>query len=410
MDNLNDYDVINPPPKEVPLETVDGLCTVDYTSYDPLETSEVPGVSTIPDQLQVLKLFSNYLTEIPDSFCKLAFLQRLVLCCNSGKPGNGLSSLPSSFGQLKQLQLLHLVGNQFQTFPVPICNLSSLRTLYMNNCKLRNIPEEICKMTSLVEVDFGDNDFSQRGSLPKGLFSLPRLTDLYLTSCGLQELPPEIGNMTNLLGIRLGENELVEFPDEFYKLGKLKKLYAEKNRLASLSPKISQLQSLQFLLLMENKLTTLPNEITKLKELVHLNLFDNCLTCIPKSITEMESLQVLQLEGNNYLQRPPLDVCLGGLERIKGYFESFAAPNVEPIHSKRLKIVLLGESEAGKSSLAHALLHASAKESSTVDHTVGVEIYPWKPTPDGIEFQIIDCAGQRRYQLTHPFFLSEGMC
>ena len=43
--------------------------------------------------------------------------------------------------------------------------------------------------------------------------------------------------------------------------------------------------------------------------------------------------------------------------------------------------------------------------------TVGIDFHKWRPNPqqeDGIEIRLIDCAGQRKYLLTHQFFFTEG--
>ena len=416
MDSEETFDVINPAPRQIPVEDVKGMKTIDYTFYDPLEYKMLP-LASAPEmrEVKVFKLFSNELTSIPRSYEGLSALEQLYLCCNSSKPGEGLPSLPTFIGQMSQLRLLNLVGNQFQSFPSCLCNLTALKTLYMNDCNLTSIPKEIGGMRSLSEADLSDNDFSREGSLPDELFSLPELENLYLTNCRLQTLPPGVGTAQKLEGIRLGNNELSTLPDGFYDLKSLKKFYAERNQLTSLSPKICQLQKLQFLLLMENKLTSLPDEICQLNELLHLNLSDNRLTSIPRGVTQMERLATIQLDKNSFLQRPPLRVCVGGLDSIRGFFDSFDPSRDQPIHSRHLKVVLLGESKAGKSCLVHALIEAKAKESPSTpedESTVGVEIHMWKPPMDTnpIEFKIVDCAGQRRYQLTHPFFLSEGMC
>ena len=84
--------------------------------------------------------------------------------------------------------------------------------------------------------------------------------------------------------------------------------------------------------------------------------------------------------------------------------------NTETVDSQRLEVVLLGESGAGKSSLAYALVHAKAllHPDNEAHSTVGVDFFNWRPFASVIEFHIVDCAGQRGYQLTHPFFLSSG--
>lgn len=404
-----EFEVINMPPKELPVTNENGTTTVDLMGYDPLTPDEFPDFSSVQG-LQDLRFFSNYLKEIPDGFCEAKQLRTLIMSCSPIKPDNGLLRLPTQFSCFSQLEELHLVGNHFESFPMPICELKNVKKLYMDNCTLTKIPKEIENMSSLAVVDLSYNSLGDPDSLPKELFHLPNIKDLYLIDCQLNELPPEIGELKNLEGLRIGKNNLTSLPDKLFNLVNLRKLSAERNKISELSPKIGQLSALVFLLIMENRLTTLPDEIKNLKNCKHVNLFDNKLTCLPRSIIDMPVLESLIVDGNNNLRSPPLDVCTRGLDSIRGYFESLASVDTQAVHSQRLKVVLLGESGAGKSSLAYALVHAKAliHPDREPHSTVGVDFYTWRPVLGGVEFHIVDCAGQRRYQLTHPFFLSSG--
>ena len=405
----HEFEFINMVPKELPVTTEKGAITVDLTGYDPLTPDEFPDFSSVRG-LQDLRFFSNYLEEIPDSFCEATQLGTLVMSCSPNKPDNGLLRLPVQFSRFSQLEELHLVGNHFESFPMPICNLRNVKKLYMDNCTLTKIPKEIGNMSSLVMVDFSYNSLGSCDSLPIEFFCLPNIKDLYLIDCQLSELPPEIGQLKNLEGLRIGKNNLTKLPEEFFSLVNLRKLNVERNQISQLSPKIGQLTALTLLLMMENRLTTLPDEIKSLASCKLINLFDNKLTCLPRSIIDMPQLESLIVDGNHNLRNPPLDVCTRGLNSIRGYFESLPSVDTQAVHSKRLKVVLLGESGAGKSSLAFALVHAKALlyPDGKAHSTVGVDFYTWRPVPDDVEFHIVDCAGQRRYQLTHPFFLSSG--
>lgn len=408
-----EFEVINMVPKELPVTNENGTITVDLLGYDPLTPNEFPDFSSVQG-LQDLRFFSNYVKKLPDSFCEAQKLRTLIMSCSPIKPDNGLRHLPTQFSCFSHLEELHLVGNHFESFPMPICGLQNVKKLYMDNCTLTKIPKEIGNMSSLSVVDLSYNSLGGPDSLPKEFFHLPNIRDLYLIDCQLTELPPEIGELKNLEGLRIGKNNLTRLPEELFNLVNLWKLSAERNKISELSPKIGELKGLVFLLIMENNLTTLPDEIKNLEKCRHINLFDNKLTCLPRSIIDMPVLESLIVDGNNNLRRPPLDVCTRGLNSIRGYFESLKPVDTQAVHSQRLKVVLLGESGAGKSSLAYALVHAKALmyPDGEAHSTVGVDFYTWRPLPDGVEFHIVDCAGQRRYQLTHPFFLSSGtdMC
>ena len=66
---------------------------------------------------------------------------------------------------------------------------------------------------------------------------------------------------------------------------------------------------------------------------------------------------------------------------------------------------------AGKTSLVNALMKCESTEITEKDRTFGVEFFHWKPEPhvDELELMVVDCAGQKKYQMTHQLFLSEGM-
>ncbi|XP_048576951.1 malignant fibrous histiocytoma-amplified sequence 1 homolog isoform X2 [Nematostella vectensis] len=396
-----EFMMVNIAPKEVTPMVINGQVTADYSRYDIVST--FPNFMSV-NNLQVIRMPTTDLEYIPEEFCNMKCLKELSLF-GDGIRQSGLTFLPEKFANLKSLQVLNLEQNQFENFPLQICELINLEKLYLNACGLTLVPQSIINLVHLSDIDLSSNDLSLNG-LPNEFFQLPKLKQLYLNDCQLKTLPSDIGLLRTLEGLQLNDNFLKTFPDELYSLRHLKKISAKNNCLICLSSRIIELQSLEKLLLMENNITVLPAEIAKLPNLQFVNVFDNKLTRLPESLTDLGSTTRIVVRGNNHLQMPPLDVCNKGMNSIRGFFESMKKSR--PVHSKRMKLVLLGESGAGKTSCAHGLVECEAINQTLNDSTVGVVIRNWQVEPDGLEVQVVDCAGQRRYQLTHPFFLSEG--
>ena len=74
------------------------------------------------------------------------------------------------------------------------------------------------------------------------------------------------------------------------------------------------------------------------------------------------------------------------------------------------QVVILGELMAGKTSLVYALMSGQSTRIDKADRTFGVMFCHWKPEPDidELELMFVDCAGLKKYQMTHQLFLSEG--
>lgn len=77
--------------------------------------------------------------------------------------------------------------------------------------------------------------------------------------------------------------------------------------------------------------------------------------------------------------------------------------------SHLLKVVLLGNQRAGKSSLADSLVLGRPATRANNDWTVGIEVWRWRLGAQlPVVANIYDVAGQRVYQATHGFLMSAG--
>ena len=74
-----------------------------------------------------------------------------------------------------------------------------------------------------------------------------------------------------------------------------------------------------------------------------------------------------------------------------------------------VKVVLLGDQRAGKSSLADSLVQRRAAMRADDDRTVGIDVRRWRLGGGSpVVANVYDAAGHRVYRATHGLFMSEG--
>ena len=122
--------------------------------------------------------------------------------------GNGLSGgLPSSLGDLTNLQELWLSGNEFSgALPSSLGDLTNLQTLLLNGNEFSGaLPSSLGNLTRLQTLWLASNNFS--GALPSWLGNLTNLESLVLANNNFSgALPSWLGNLTNLESLVLANN------------------------------------------------------------------------------------------------------------------------------------------------------------------------------------------------------------
>ncbi|CAM9435452.1 unnamed protein product, partial [Laminaria digitata] len=110
--------------------------------------------------------------------------------------------------------------------------------------------------------------------------------------------------------------------------------------------------------------------------------------------------------ANNPSLRPPETVMDVGVVQAIQWWEGIKRSGEST--SNKLKMVLVGLAEAGKTTVVRNITGKSPPESS--DRTVGIEITKsWKPVGGGsLEVSIWDFAGQADYYASHQIFLTKG--
>ena len=152
----------------------------NYTSLVDLDLTGVPCDAICDDffeskSLQDISKLGGKL-KLNKSFCSLINLKTLNLGAVH------VTSLPKDFGNLGQLEVLHL-NTRIKKLPTSFSNLTSLKKLAVYN-KLINI--DVYFPASLQEIDFRGNKLTE---IPESLFLLPKLQHLDISDNPFTELP-----------------------------------------------------------------------------------------------------------------------------------------------------------------------------------------------------------------------------
>ena len=175
------------------------------------------------------------------------------------------------------------------------------------------------------------------------------------------------------------------------------------NQLTALPPELFQLRYLTWLNLSGNQLNSLPSAISKLTNLTWLDLSGNQLNSLPLEICKLPNLETLRL-GDNPLCCPPLEICNKGIEAMRQYF---AELNSGTQLLNEVKILMVGDGEAGKTSLVKRLFNEVFDQAENPTH--GINIRGWDVEVGGrkLKANIWDFGGQVMQHATHQFFFSK---
>ncbi|KAI1238444.1 hypothetical protein IHE44_0013176 [Lamprotornis superbus] len=325
-------------------------------------------------RLAELDLSHNRLRGLGDggALTGLQGLRKLSLSHNElGAEGPGL---PPRLAELSCLEELDLSFNRLRRLPEGLGRLRHLRTLDVDHNLLPSFPASLLELAALEELDCSGN--RHLGALPEGIAALRRLKILWLSGTGLASLPEGLCQLSALESLMLDGNRLQALPTDFGRLQRLKMLNLSSNLLEEFPSAILALPSLEELYLSRNQLTMLPTHLCQLHQLRTLWLDNNLIRYLPDSIVLLHSLEELVLQGNqiailpegfgqlsrvtlwkikdNPLIQPPYEVCMKGIPYIAAYQQELA--HSQPALKPRLKLVLMGLKDAGKTLLRQCLM------------------------------------------------------
>ncbi|KAF1613594.1 UNVERIFIED_CONTAM: Malignant fibrous histiocytoma-amplified sequence 1, partial [Eudyptes pachyrhynchus] len=395
-------------------------------------------------RLAELDLSHNRLRGLGDggALAGLRGLRKLSLSHNElGAEGPGL---PPRLAELGRLEELDLSFNRLRRLPEGLSRLRHLRALDVDHNLLPSFPAPLLELVALEELDCSGN--RHLGALPEGIAALRRLKILWLSGTGLAALPESLCQLSALESLMLDGNRLRALPAGFGSLQRLKMLNLSSNLLGEFPAAILALPSLEELYLSRNQLTLLPPRLCQLRQLRTLWLDNNRIRYLPDSIVLLHSLEELVLQGNqiailpegfgqlsrvtlwkikdNPLIQPPYEVCMKGIPYIAAYQQELA--HSQPALKPRLKLVLMGLKDAGKTLLRRCLMEedgqredmGSLEAGSTQprgfhgqqqDIGRGIEVMDWTADAErGLTFIVYELAGDPSYDVIQSFFLSPG--
>ena len=344
-----------------------------------LNSNKIVDISPLEDLISL-----TYLNLSHNKIQSLASIRNLVSIKFLNASYNKLAGV-IGLSNLKQLEVLNISGNKIQNF-TPISNHQKLKHLNVFRTQTRTL-QEVCKIESLLSLDIGGNFISNYNPLS------------------------ELKNLTTL---SLNYSKIKSY-NFLYSLKELTTLNISNNNLSNIDF-LENLKSLENLSLSSNKIADIKC-LNNLSELNTVNLSDNQitdLTPILPLIRKGLSISIREEYSNinvyrNTISIPPLEIVQQGRQSVLDWINAIKK------ELKEIKIILIGDPKAGKTSL----LRRFKDDKFEVDEaqTDGINI-------ERIEFGVCqtfknhkplhkltgyfwDFGGQEIMHATHQFFLTK---
>lgn len=328
--------------------------------------------------------------------------------------GNNISDKGFQYisNHLSHLESLNLSNNDSIEINITINsnNLTRLKELNLSHCNINDDGlKNLRNLRKLEIINFSWNQITVAGIV--SLQNMINLKELYLENNLLDDSGAKyIGkHFRSLQILNLSKNEISN--DGASIIGRnllnLKVLDLSINNITEngVIAIAENLLKLQYLDLSDNKIGDEGADAIgeHLKELENLDLMTNTLSDegVKSIVLNLPKLNRVNLT-DNYMKQIPHSF-LEDIDALRNWFKSKKVP------SNTIKMILLGNTRAGKSELAHIL--KENKNKLDTDRTHGMEHWLWETNinkDQTLRINIYDFGGQDYYHATHHLFFTEN--
>jgi internalin A len=286
--------------------------------------------------------------------------------------------------------------------------IPTLKILELDRSPIENLNELAC-LTELISLNISFSKITNISPLK----NLKNLQELSLGGNSITDISP-LSDLTTIIELRLDDNMIADI-SPLTKLFNLETFSASRNSIVDISP-ISNFKKLTSLGLDDNEIDNV-HALSKLVNLTDIDLRNNTIQDIRPLMPFIEkglsaNLLVQWDESsinlyNNPLTTPPIEIVQKGNEAILDWFANYQKEQTKgelPLHEA--KMIIIGEPDAGKTSLMNYLL---GKPFTVPKTTEGFkrERWPVKRNDTDYRINIWDFGGQEIQSTVHQFFLTQ---
>ena len=301
--------------------------------------------------------------------------------------------------------------NKLETFPNLSPHVLCLTVLNLANNCLTEAPRGINELPTLKEINLSFNKLNSLDTID--FTKLPALERLHFQKIGISKLPSSIGSLERLELLILFDNKLEDLPDIFHKLLNLECLGLDGNK-CGLPQVVLKATSLVALHVRHTGLQSLPEGLKVLKQLKLLSTGGNEIKVYPHWLFTELNLTALYLGDELQICIPPPAICSSDERRVRNmraYYESLSKSGNN--FDERLKVLFIGDSMAGKTSLLESILRAVPTLTAEESRTVCVDVHEYMLPSSASQHQersltvnFWDFGGHDSYYFSNQLFLT----